>query len=380
MTIAGEPIDIRDDPEQELRYELRRGDTVADADLEAMGELLQRSFGEWPAQSLSVSVEEHLRWKVDGAPGCPGWVQLVRHGDRVVAQHISLPVTSMVRGERVNSVLGCDSAVAPDFQGMGINRVRMAQLREVVDRDVELGFAFSGNPITIRHDSQYGRQELANPIVRVLLPLDARRTADLVHARFGRVPRRVLQGALIASRLLTRIRFRDRTMRDGDSRVVSVDRFDERFDELASVALERFQLAGRRDSSFLNWRFADPRAGRYRVRAVEEGGQVLGFVVTAPFEGRLRIVDLLVLPDRDDVLTALLQDVIAEARQTGAYAVESWCIARHPYRRLMSRLGFLPMRSDPGFSFRVTDPRPLFEGIGEPDAAIHLTSGDCDFI
>jgi len=91
-------LDVREDAERGLRYELWSGGHVSDADVAAMVVLLRRAFPRWPAVPLQVTPEEHLRWKVDGPPGYPGWVQIVRHGERVVAQHVSLPIVSLVRG------------------------------------------------------------------------------------------------------------------------------------------------------------------------------------------------------------------------------------------------------------------------------------------
>jgi hypothetical protein len=103
----------------------------------------------------------------------------------------------------------------------------------------------------------------------------------------------------------------------GNWRVVSLGRFDEWFDDLAATALHPFPIAGARHSAFLNWRFADPRAGTFRLRAAVDGERILGFVVTTFVEGRAHIGDLLVKLGRNDVLDGLLRDAIESAREDG---------------------------------------------------------------
>lgn len=381
MTSADRPLDVREDSAQGLRYELRLGDTVSDSDLDDVGTLLACAFKRWPSSSLSVPIPAHLRWKVNGAPGAVGYVQLVRHGRRLVGQHLSAPRTIILNGQHLRAVLGCDSAVGPGFQGIGINAARMAQLREVIDDQNDLGLSFSQNPITIRHDSQYGRQELSNPIRQLFRPLDSRRFAEVLAAReASRVPSWVWRALSLGAQWLPRLRLRRRLRVIGNWQISSIDRFDERFDEFGNAALKPFQVAGARDATFLNWRFADRRAGNFRLRAVQEGERILGFVVTTLFEDRVHIADLLVQPGRDDVLDGLLRDAIQWGREHGAYGVEAWSVAHHPYRAGFSRLGFLCTGRDPGFAYRTPNAELDYTVLANDRAAIHLTKADSDLI
>jgi hypothetical protein len=88
-----------------------------------------------------------------------------------------------------------------------------------------------------------------------------------------------------------------------------------------------------RHRAYLNWRYADPRAGRYTIRVAEEKGELLGYVVPAVSRGKGFIADLLVLPGRLDVVAALVEDAAGHLAERGLSALRCWCAKRHPYRR-----------------------------------------------
>src|SRR3546814_384679 len=119
--------------------------------------------------------------------------------------------------------------------------------------------------------------------------------------------------------------------------VRSLDRFDERIDTFCIEAATAFDLIQARDQGYLNWRYADDRAGQFTIRIAEDaGGRLLGYLVLRTGRATTDLADLLALPGRTDVAQALVRDAVGLSRATGASAVRSWTMRGHPYEALLA--------------------------------------------
>jgi hypothetical protein len=93
------------------------------------------------------------------------------------------------------------------------------------------------------------------------------------------------------------------------------------------------------------------------------------------------LVDLLALPDRLDVVAALVGAVIAELVRERCVEVLCWLPRRHPYRAKLHRAAFLNARELPIITFRPAriDPTEL-DFLTDPDLRLHYTLGDTDLV
>jgi hypothetical protein len=149
------------------------------------------------------------------------------------------------------------------------------------------------------------------------------------------------------------------------------------FKEAATV----FDFIQIRDSTYLNWRYCDPRSGPFVVRVAEQDGQMLGYCVLLTFERRPAIVDLLALPGRTDVVRSLVEDALAEFRRRGAAAVLIHTVQRHPYNEALRRSGFLDRD---GTALALISPawlpRNELEFLADPGARVQLMLGETDYV
>lgn len=369
--------------EDGLTYQLWRGPAVSDEDVAQMGSVLLAAFGSWPAFELppEVSVTDHLRWKLEGQAGAPGYVQIVREPDRIVAQNIGVVLDHFADRESMRVLLGCDSGVLPSHQGRGINGTRQAFARKHLDADTDIELTYSTNPVIIRQDRRRGRRELGNPPIALFRPLDDGRVAENLARRRGRLPPTAWRMLMRAQRAREKARWKSfRALSTGDWRVTSVDRFD----GLSRAAIEPFRLAGTRSAAYLNWRVADPRAGEFEVLAAEEGDRLLGFIVTKLSGERGHVADVLVQPGRLDVLAGLVEAALELLRVRGAYGVAAWLPWRHPYVPVLRHLGFVIASRETGISFRVPgdegDKHHELAYLDDDSCSIHLTLLDSDVI
>src|SRR5690606_11196050 len=154
--------------------------------------------------------------------------------------------------------------------------------------------------------------------------------------------------------------------------------------QLWQRASRPFSFIPYRDTPYLNWRYRDPRGGAFDVAIAEDGGELLGYVVTRRGQSRTHIVDILADPARPDALRALLRWVFDRALEADSEGVECWLMQHHPYVRGLQQFGFLRMRArSEELAHRLRlDSQHIAPGlltfIKQPRAAIHLVEGDTD--
>ncbi len=136
-----------------------------------------------------------------------------------------------------------------------------------------------------------------------------------------------------------------------------------------------------RTADRLNYRFADPRAGDYTIVVAEQGDRVLGYIIYTSWKQTGHVADVLVLPERYDVLESLLVYALEELRCGGNTSAECWRFMYHPYRPVLERLGFDQPRRSQGttlHSLQGHDDELAF--FADPKSAVHIMAGDTDLV
>jgi hypothetical protein len=167
----------------------------------------------------------------------------------------------------------------------------------------------------------------------------------------------------------------------GDWTVARVDAFDGRVDELWDRVSGGFALAMVRNKERLNYRFADARAGNYRMAVAEQGGHLLGYVVYSWWRGVGQLADLLVLPERLDVLQSLLGVALRDLRTIGNTRVECWTDLHHVYNPAFIRLELNELVRRQRMTLHALhgdDDGAAF--FADPKSRVHLMAGDTDLV
>ena len=313
-----------------------------DGDEQGMLDCLTAAFGTWPAVDIDVAPIDHLRWKLsrDLAGKRYSYVA-VDSGDRIIGVQLVF-VQQLKAGDLVLMVDNLtDYAVHPDFQGRGLSKDIWDFDKEAFMEAFFAMVSISDSPIVLHQVETIG------------------------------------SGKRVANRMewLECDAARDRV---ASVRLTTVSSFDDRIDEFCCDALAPFELAIARDRAYLNWRYADPRAGSHTIRIAETDGRLAGYAVSAVSRGKGFIADLLVLPDRLDLIEVFVADAGAFFVEQGIFAVRCWSPQRHPYRDALLSAGFRVLRpvGQFGFGLRGRD-LPLRD---DPDAVVHFTVGDTDIV
>lgn len=134
-----------------------------------------------------------------------------------------------------------------------------------------------------------------------------------------------------------------------DLKVTRVDSFDDRIEEFWRRVSKDYAFIGERNKAYLNWRYCDPRAGKFTVNQVDEDGEILGYDVLAinNYRGDYPIgfvVDFLSLRERPDVAEAMVADAIEFFDEAMVNIVNFLVVKGHPYELIFKRHGFLDSR------------------------------------
>jgi GNAT superfamily N-acetyltransferase len=316
-----------------------------DGDEDQMLDCLIAAFGHWPAIEIDVPPIEHLRWKLGETVNGRRYHIIVESDGRIVACGMVRAIKMKLRDEVVPVALYGDMAVRPEFQNQGI----MGAVWSYQDEVGEI-FSFS---IGVSDNTYVGKEFDKRPRSR---PIANR--IQVVECETSPARATVAGGIVIEA----------------------ADVFDERIDALCAAALSEFDFAVARDRAWLNYRYADPKAGRFAIRLAFRGQSLAGYAVLTVARGKGFVADTLVLPGDRDALDALIEDAQAwfAARDIGR--VRCWLPTHHPYRDAFESHGFGALRDigmlNPG-RFRDTDLRFVWEDAA---ASVHYMAGDIDVV
>jgi hypothetical protein len=338
------PEDSPQDPPLEFtRRPHREGDHVA------LLKLLDAAFERWPACEITVDRIDHLRWKLS-SPGASRLHRITEVDGRIASSTFCIVQEVKVRDRVLHGIQGVDSCVHPDYQRRGLVEAIIRYRAANVDEqpcDIQFGVR-SPHPAFQRI-----RGRAPDPVWPI-----ANRLQALSMAGPGPGPPRGSAGCAI--------------------RVV--ERFDHHIDGFFEEAARPFDFIIARTKDYLNWRYADPRAGRFAIRVAEQGDELLGYAVGRVSHGKGYIADLLALPDRLDVVEALVNDAARYLWDAGVSRVDCWLPAVHPYRDVLERAGFAFRRFPTNLDViqRTKDIDLSF--LEDPAAAVHVCAGDTDLV
>jgi GNAT superfamily N-acetyltransferase len=327
-----------------------------DQDLDGVLELLLTTFSRWPAAAIQVPAIDHLRWKMASHPGA---LQLNVVGEvegKIIAWQCYWLQRVKVQERELLAKQGVDFCVHPDYQRLGIRRQLWQFAADTPRRNFQVLFGpASTHPAMRRVEAE-------------LSPAPTSTVANVVQAL-------VLEGSSPSGRLAAATQ---------SAAIHEAERFDDRFDAFWEASSAPFDFACVRDSTALNWRYADERAGRFTILVAEDAGRIAGFAACKePEAGRASIGDLLALPGREDIALGLLERATSRLFETGASKVEAWLPACHPYQDIFAASGFRPRSRPVTFGLR-----PALEYLStldmsfrqDPAAAIHISLGDSDLV
>lgn len=314
--------------------------------------VLQAAFLAWPRTAIDVDPLDHLRWKMGLDHESSAQHLLAECDGRIVGVVVGMDRLFKLENRTVRGASGYDASIHPEFQRQGLIQEMQAAAAAIGAKDHPFDITFA--------------YRSWHPALEKL-----RERKPFMGVYFGN----------LLQQLECNVKQPPTVEVSSNVSLRQVDRFDDRTDAFWSVARKPFDFALERTRLHLNWRYCDPRAGRFTTIVAEDGAAMAGYAVLSGQKRALFIADLLVLPDRSDVAETLIHEALRIAA-TEAYETCACCIPmHHPYRIALARFDFSQKRRTIECrSVPVTVDKADFNFLADPRAPIHVTLGDTDLI
>jgi len=314
-------------------------------DEEGILRVLQASFPRWPDVETDVAPIDHLRWKL--ASGAhPEHNSIVAQVDgEIVGVRLGIAQPYSVKGEPFIGRCDIDSCVLPELRGRGIYS-SMIHSGNHITPDFDLFTTSTDRSSLTELDRGLGHRPLGNKLTMMICDLVGEPAAPLG------------SGCLITQ----------------------IHRFDGRIETFWAKAARQFDLIALPSRPDLDWRYCDARGGIGAVLQAEEGTNVVGFAALRVSHGKGYVAYLLALPERADVVSALVRHSLTYFRKAGIAEVASALPKRHPYRSTLVQEGFTRTGHTVPFTARPLRPEVDVSLLQHRKAAVHLMLGDTDLV
>jgi hypothetical protein len=333
-------------------------------DRRGVEQLYRRTYGTEAADAI------RLRW--DWARRNPANTSseppylIVREGPTVIAAAPLMPVRISLRGLESDGAWSADPLVAAERQRRGLGE----SLLRAWDREsgVALGGALSEGTRFLLEKIRWPQ---AVTLPCVVKPLSRRAL------RIPGWPMPVNRLVSAVTLPFVRIVARARPLRE---QIEVVRRFGRDIDRLWERVAPRLDLAVRRDSAYLNWKYIEPPHVRYSIAILRRDEEPHGYAVYRHLrepQGRVtQIVDFLVDPDDERGLKTLLRWIDREARAEDSDKIR--CYVLHTrFRRVLRRSGFFVVKSNVLLNAKVNAVQVPPDFYEDTDGW-HFTWGDGD--
>jgi len=309
--------------------------------------LLELVFQGWPHIDLDCSSLEHWNWKYFGPHVNKRYITVATSGGDIIGCHHSTAVDIRINDETRICTSSFDYAVHPDFRGMGVSKLMGDdfsndwRIRDAIFIDYHI----TGNPILIKSFSRK-KPRFPHDIVNLVWINDIERQLEAYPMDKGWLIRFGYPTLKFFNVLITKLSLNE--LDSSQIEVQNVNMFDERIESFSKLIENSHDFLVSRSKRFLNGRYCDPRGGDYIVKQAIENDEVVGYLVLKI--NRYQdypvgfIVDLLALPERFDVIEALIISAMSYFEVNDVNLINYQLVKGHPYTRVLEKMGFLDSR------------------------------------
>jgi hypothetical protein len=349
--------------------------------------LLEVVFGGWPHFDLSCSPLEHWKWKHLENPFGQGLKAIGLSNDTVIGvNHIGF-VRSWMGGKTRLCGQGLDLAVHPDFRGLRVSsKIDAINNKTFEGLNPALSYWVTTNPLIIKNALKNGNPHFPQQISDLIrirdidLHLEKNLSEKPLLKKYAFC---LLKGLKKISSAPTRTIQNEKSK---EANIRDIDRFDEGIDSFWNNAKDGYSFIVERSREYLNWRYCDPRGGKYIVKQMIEQDSVIGYIVL-----RINryvkdyptgsIVDLLTLPNRLDAADLLIREAIDYFDEKNINIIRCWIVRNHSYNHLLKIHGFVTSGTNIHILYNTfIGESELEEFNAATSDRLHFQLGDTDWI
>jgi len=269
------------------------------------------------------------------------------NNDEMIGCAHLLPLRLKVGDEVYSSCYGTDVAVHPEYRGYGICN-RLNSLRH--DLATKAGYFYSfhptRNPLLLRHHRRYW-QTFPHDILNFVKIHDIDRQLEAMPMKNRWLMKYGFLGARHLNSFINTFRVQGSGTYQG--RILSIKAFNDKINNFWEETSDQYDFVVERSSGYLNWRYSYSRSGEFIILQAEEEDVIKGYTVLS-VNRKLGdypvgfIMDLISLPDRRDVVHALVMKALKEFDKQGVNLVNCLVAKKHPYEEIFSSSGLLDSR------------------------------------
>lgn len=347
--------------------------------------LLELAIEGWSNLDVKCSSLDHWRWKHQCNPLGKSYVSVGASEDNIIGCNHATPRKVKIGNTVFLCYNGVDSAVHPDFRRRGVYTNTLELLNKfALENGVKLRYAITQNPIIIEHRSKNYLMFPQDVMVFVRI-LDIDLQLKMMPEKNAMMKNYGFHLAKLYNNLRNILRKPVRS--DGDIRISRIHSFSEDINLFWNEIRDHYSFIVERTKDFLNWRYCDPRGGDYAVHVAEEDDKILGFNVLR-IDRRWNeypvgyIVDLLTVPDRLDVVKALVANAVNHFDRNAVNIISSLVVKNHSYEDIFNSFGFLNSRFKMNICFRLFEEmcEKLLEFRTSSPNRVHFAFGDYDAV
>jgi GNAT superfamily N-acetyltransferase len=334
-------------------------------DRRAVEALYRRVFGIDDAEASRLRWDWQYRRNPNNSGSAPE-IWIAREGRALIGHYATMPVRLSLQGREIQGSWGVDVMVAPERQRQGLGEMLFRTWDRHVGAALGLGLSEASYQLF-----QKLRWPDLGPVPCFVKPLTRR---ALRRPGWPLGLNRLISALTLP---LVRVIARSRPLR---AEVRMLQRFDDSFTELWESVAPKFDLAVRRDASYLNWKYASAPHVRYSIAALRRNDKNVGYAVyrhAVEPHGRVTLlVDFLTDPDDQDGFSTLLGWVDREAGRADSDKIRVYAF-HGAYARALRKSGYFQVKSTMQLVVKVNaiEVTPDFY---EETGGWHVTLGDSD--
>jgi len=327
------------------------------------------SFGE---RFPDGTVQDFYRWKYFSNPLGEAIVGIAAVGDAVVSVVAATPKRIQLRGKTAPAYELGDFLTDGNYRKLGLfSRLIELVCREASNRDSSLIYVRPNDvsfPILVSKLAFHEGQRLDSRRFVLPSPTLSRKTGIPAH-----LLRLSGMDWLCKKRCIP-------NYSGGSVTVSSVERFGEETDQLWQRASAGYDFALVRDSSYLNWRYADCPTP-YKIWLAARNGETVGFLVTSADRASptAAVVDLFASIGDAEAVRALLARGLEDLLRSGVQLISTWTTqggTQSAVQKLLRRCLPLRRKQHLHLAFRVLKTEEVT--LPSPSQKWHFTLGDSD--
>jgi hypothetical protein len=312
-------------------------------------QLLKEVFKGWPHLDIKGDPIDYWRWKYSNEYVGEKLVIVACVGGRIVGVHHGIQMRVKMFDETLNTSLGGDLAVSPEYRELGVWRGTSKLINQLRgEKNIKWHYNITESPRVIESlnkNSDY--LDLPINFTNMTQIKNIEKQLDMIPMKNASVKKIGFKVVKMHNQLVHIPK--SGAVERGHIKVLDIKQFDQRIDAFWEKLAEEYDYIIERDRSFLNWRYLDPRVGGFVVKQAEEEGEILGFIAmrTNRYSKEYPIgyiVDLLALPGRDDALHALLDAATKHFDGDNVNIVNCLVVKNHPNEKILNSHGFLDSR------------------------------------